>query len=107
MLHTNFFQYNIPADNQTTGSTDKFINVLSTWESSQLYNDGSPMIHVEPVNFTFYDCLLIKDWHKAYNHINAIAKEHFTSIAKVEKEAKKRLDAIINQVEKSAVEPAY
>jgi hypothetical protein len=85
MLYTHFFQYNIPAENQCTNDTGKYVNVLAEWENESYYTSGKPMVSVRPVNFTFYDCILIKDWHKALNEIKALAENHFASIAKQEK----------------------
>jgi hypothetical protein len=86
MNYLHMFQWNIPKDNHLNGHTDRYINILSTWDGATFYgNDNSPLIHVEPVNLSFYECIQIKDWFKAYKQIEKIAEEHFAEIAKQER----------------------
>lgn len=82
MNYTYFFQYNIPADNQLNGQTDRHINILAEWDDNSFYQDGSPMVNITPVNFTFLDCMLVKDWIAAYNDIKRLAQNHFAELAK-------------------------
>ncbi len=85
MQHIHFFQYNIPAENEPYGRTNKFINVLAEWNSDAFYSDGKPMCYVNPVNMTFYDAMLIKDWTLAYSDIKKLAENHFADLAKQER----------------------
>lgn len=85
MKHIFFFQYNIPAENELTGDTDKYVNVITEWNSNQFYSDGRPMVSVSPVNFTFYDCMIVKDWHKAHSDITRLAEMHFAELARKER----------------------
>jgi len=85
MQHVHFFQYNIPADNQFTGRTDRYINVMAEWDSNHVYEDGRPMVFCFPINFTFSDCMQVKDWCLARFDIDKLAEQHFTELARIEK----------------------
>ncbi len=85
MNYVHFFQWNIPADNQTSGHTNRYIDVIVKWDSSNFYTDGRPMVFPYPVNLTFSDCMQVKDWHKAYRDISTIAESHFADLAKQER----------------------
>lgn len=84
-MHKIFFQYNIPADNESVGRTNSFIDVVVTWNGKDYFHDGRPMIHVEGCNFSFYDALKVNDWFKAHSDIEKIANEKFAEIARQEK----------------------
>jgi hypothetical protein len=75
-----FFEYNIPADNQLNGHTDKYIPVIAEWEGA-FYNDGRPLVRVEPVNMGFYEAIIVKNWLAAKRDIEKIAEDHFAGIA--------------------------
>jgi hypothetical protein len=84
-MYTQLFQYNVPADNQFTGRKDFYINAIAIWNEKDFYYDGRPMIHVEPINIGFHECISVKDWYLAYRDIEAIAIEKFTEIAQQKK----------------------
>ncbi len=85
MNYVHFFQWNIPADNQTSERTDRFIDVIVKWHDTDYYTDGRPMVYPAPVNLSFSDCMQVKDWHKAYRDISKIAESHFADLAKQER----------------------
>jgi hypothetical protein len=83
--HTFFFQWNIPEDNQIIGRTDCYIDIIATWKTDNFYSSGKPMISIEGVNLSLYDCLKVKDWHKAHRDIEIIAQKHFEEMAREER----------------------
>jgi len=85
MYYTHMFSYNIPKDNQPCSFTDSYINVIATWNGESYYTDGRPMVSVTGVNLSFYDCIKVKDWHKAHAQIEKLAISHFAEIARIEK----------------------
>lgn len=86
MIHKHFFQWNIPADNQFSGQTDRYIDVIATWDDEQYYSDGKPMVFVHPsYDFDFHDAMQVKDWFIARQQIEDIAKNRFIEIAKQER----------------------
>jgi hypothetical protein len=85
MKHVHFFQYNVPADNHSTGRTDIYIDVIGTWHAESFYSDGRPITIAVGANLTFYDCLQVSDWHKAYREITAIVQNHFEVLAREER----------------------
>lgn len=89
-MYVHFFQWNIPAENHSCGFTDSYINVIATWNGISYYNDGRPMVNVDGANLSFYDCIKVKNWHKAHATIEKIAEEHFSEIAKAERMAQAR-----------------
>lgn len=86
MTHKHFFEWNIPADNQFSGSTDRYIDVIATWDSEQYYNDGRPMVFIHPsYDFDFHDAMSVKDWFVARGQIEDVARNYFADIAKRER----------------------
>ena len=86
MNYVHFFQWNIPADNHLCGYTDRYINVIATWDGKSFYqHNKAPIIHVNGVNINFSDCIQVLDWHKAHSEIEKLAEEHFAEIARQEK----------------------
>ena len=94
MKHKYFFQWNIPADNQFSERTDRYIDVVATWNDDAFYTDGRPMVFVKPFDFDFGDAMQVKDWYKAKCDIDQIAQNHFAEIAKAERLAKARAELI-------------
>lgn len=90
MNYVHFFQWNIPADNQLTGKTDKYIPVIAEWDGISFYQEGRPMVFVSPVNMTFYEAISVLDWCKAKSDIQKLAENHFAEIARKEKIAQAR-----------------
>ncbi len=84
MQHVHLFSYNIPAENQTNGQPDKFIHVIAEWNGG-FFDSGKPMVYITPVNATFYEINLVKNWRKATNEIEQIAENHFADLAKQER----------------------
>lgn len=93
MDYVHMFQWNIPADNQFCGKTDRYINIISEW-SGQCYNDGTPMVSITPVVHHFADLIAVLDWYKAKCDIEKIAQNHFADIAKAERINKARATLI-------------
>lgn len=85
MNYVHMFSYNVPAENQYTGRTDFYIHVIATWNGESRYRDDSPMVSVQPVNLSFYECISIKNWSKAHTDIETLASNHFADIAKQER----------------------
>ncbi len=102
MKYTHFFQWNIPADNQFTGRTDRYINVIAEWNGDAFFTDGTPMCYVNPVNLCFFDCIQVKNWYLAYDQIKKIAKNHFAEIAKQTKIAEARA-TLLNENELTGI----
>lgn len=84
MKHVHFFQWNIPADNQLNGETDRFINVVAEFNGG-FYSDGTPMCYVNPVNMTFYEAMQVKNWMLAQSQIKRLAESHFAELARQER----------------------
>lgn len=93
MNYVHMFQFNIPADNEYLDRTDSYINVIAEWNGG-FYTDGRPMVYVNPINLTFLDCMLVKDWSLARRQIERIAESHFAEIARQEKLAQARATLI-------------
>ncbi len=85
MQYTHMFSYNIPAENQLCGYTDRYIHILCEWDGVTFYSNDRPMIRVSPVNLSFAECISVKNWLKAHNDIEKIAESHFAEIARQEK----------------------
>lgn len=84
MTYTHLFQYNIPADNEFCGRTDKYINVIAEWNGS-FFNDGSPVLSTTPIVHHFADLIAVKDWYLAKCDIDKIAQKHFSDMVKAER----------------------
>lgn len=93
MTYKHFFQWNIPAENQFCGATDRYINIIAEWDG-QLHSNDTPWISLTPVVHHFADLIAVKDWYKAKCDIEAIAQKHFAEIAKAERLAKARATLI-------------
>jgi hypothetical protein len=89
MTYKHFFQWNIPADNQFSGQTDRYIDVVVTWYGGY-YTDGRPMVYADGINFSFSDAFQVKDWYTAKRQIEQLAEAHFNEIAKAERIAQAR-----------------
>ncbi len=85
MNYVHLFQWNIPADNQTSGRTDRYINVIAEWNSDSFFSDGKPMCYTNPVNLTWFEVGLVKDWGTAIWQIKKIAENHFAELARMER----------------------
>src|SRR6478752_463105 len=113
MNYVHFFQWNIPADNHFAGCTDRYIDVVSRWDGKTFFNDGNPMIQVDGVNLSFYDCISVLDWQQAYTEIKTIARQHFAEIARMEKINQARAilamneNPILERMELKLTEPLY
>lgn len=94
MNYVHMFQWNIPAENQFCGATDRYINVIAEWDGSTFYKVNKPMVSVTPVVHHFADLIAVKDWYKAKCDIEAIAQNHFADIAKSERLEKARATLI-------------
>lgn len=92
--YVHMFQYNIPVDNEFTGRTDSYINVIAEWNGKDTYYDGRPMVSVTPVTHHFADIIIVKDWYWAKCDIERIAESHFAEIARQEKIAQARATLI-------------
>ncbi len=86
MNYVHMFQYNIPAENQAFGKTDRYINVISEWDDKYINSEGKPYLVIsQPINMTFYDAMQPISWHKVKDDIDKIAENHFAGIAKQER----------------------
>ncbi len=85
MNYIHMFQWNIPADNQWIGQTDRYLNVIASWNGESYYHDGSPMVFIDLINPTLYTCLQVKNWDIAERQIKKLATSHFADIAKQER----------------------
>lgn len=90
MLHTHLFSYNVPAENHYVGKPDFFIHVIAEWDGTSFYGEGRPMVHINPINLSFYEAVCVKDWAKAKNDIEKLAENHFAEIAKMERISRAR-----------------
>lgn len=97
MKHVHFFQYNIPADNHLNGNPDVYVNILAEWDSESLHTDGRPIVHVSPVNFSFYELIIVKNWLKAKIDIEKLAEDHFAELAKAERINQARAIAYVEE----------
>lgn len=78
MVHTYFFQYNIPAENQYCGAPDRIIDVIAKWDDTQRYKDGRPMVlDLMPVITHRYELMTVKDWAAATSDMEKIAEKYF------------------------------
>ncbi len=102
MKHVHFFQWNIPYDNQFSGRTDRYINIIAEWNGDAFFNDGRPMCYINPVNLSFFDCIQVKDWYEAKCQIEEIAQDHFAEIARQTKIAEARA-TLLNEKELTGV----
>lgn len=94
MKYVHMFQWNIPVDNHFTGATDGYINIIAEWNGTSFYCKDKPMIHVSPVNLSFHECIIVKDWALAHRQIEKLAENHFAEIAKAERLAQARAELI-------------
>lgn len=85
MKYVHLFSYNVPADNHDVGRTDFYVHALAEWNGDSFWNNGTPMIYVNAVNLSFYDCISVKNWNIVYADIKRIAQEHFAELARMEK----------------------
>lgn len=90
MNYVNMFSWNIPAENQYIGRTDRYINVIAEWDGKTTYYDGRPMVHISPVNLTFHDCVSVINWALAHSQIEKIAEKHFAEMARLQRLTKAR-----------------
>lgn len=97
MVHTHFFQYNIPAGNHLNGHTNGYIDIRATF-SGAYYDGDKPLVYVEPVNVRFYECVIVKDWLQLKKDVEEIATNHFAKLAKELKLAEARA-VLINEGE--------
>lgn len=93
MTYVHFFQWNIPAENEFSGRTNRYINVIAEW-SGNCYDDGRPIVSLTPITHHFADLIAVKDWYLAKCDIEAIAQKHFAEIAKAVRLAKARATLI-------------
>lgn len=94
MKHVHLFQWNIPAGNHYTGETNGYINVIAEWNGDGFWSNGKPMIYVNPINLTFYECIQVIDWALAKSQIESIAQNHFAELASKERISKARAELI-------------
>lgn len=94
MTHVHMFQWNIPAENHFANRTDKYLNIIATWNSEHFYNDGSPMVFVDLVNPNLNTCQWVKNWILAEQQIKEVAREHFSDLARKERINKARAELI-------------
>jgi len=85
MTQTYFFQYNIPADNNYLGTTDRFINVLVQWNGNTYSTDSRPIVNVKPVIFHSTDLRMVKNWDIALDEMEKIGEKHFADEARQKK----------------------
>ncbi len=85
MNYVHMFQWNIPAENQWSGQTDRYLNIIASWNGTSYYNDGEPMVFIDLVNANIYTCLQVKCWPTAEIQIKKVAIAHFADIAKQER----------------------
>jgi hypothetical protein len=83
MTQTYFFQYNVPAENHFTGKSDYFVNVLCESDRN-FFTDGLDYVRVMPFIRHKIDLISVKDWDKAFDEMERIAKQHFDSINNAE-----------------------
>jgi hypothetical protein len=83
MTQTYFFQYNVPAENHFTGKSDYFVNVLCECDK-HYFSNGDDFIQVMPIVTHKIDLISVKDWAKAFDEMERIAKKHFESINNAE-----------------------
>lgn len=94
MTHTHMFQWNIPADNQFSERTDRYLNIIATWNTEHYYSDGKPLVFIALVNPTINDCIMVKDWYLAQSQIKEVATNHFANLARQERINKARAELI-------------
>lgn len=94
MKYVHMFSWNIPAENQFSERTDRYLNVIAEWNGDAFYDDGRPMVYVNLVNPTINDCIQVKDWYEAKCQIEQIARSHFADIARQERINKARAELI-------------
>src|SRR6478736_6795782 len=85
MKHVHLFSYNVPKNNQYRGKTDVYIHVIAEWNGDAFYSDGRPMIYCNPVNMSFYEAMMVKNWSIAKDDIYKIAEQHFAELARMER----------------------
>ncbi len=85
MNYVHMFQWNIPAENQYSGQTDRYLNIIASWNGTAYYHDGDPMVFIDLVNANIYTCLQVKDWYQAEKQIKQLAIAHFADLAKQER----------------------
>ncbi len=90
MKYVHFFQWNIPSENHFFDKTDGYINIIAEWNTEHFYSNGDPIVFVDIVNATLYDCIKVKDWYAAEIQIKALAQNHFKELARQEKLAQAR-----------------
>ena len=94
MNYVYFFQHNIKKENQLSGRTDRYINIMAEWDGMISTYDGSPIVIAQPVNLQFGDCISVKDWYALYNEVRKIAEDHFKELARQERINKARAELI-------------
>src|SRR6478752_3844193 len=93
MKHVHFFRWNIPAENQLTGQTNRYINIIAETNMG-LYSDGRPIVYITPANISFSELMQVKDWYTAHEQILECAEKYFAEIARAEKIAEARATLI-------------
>ncbi len=83
MPQTYFFQYNVPAENHSSNKPDYFVNVLCECDK-HYFDNGDDFLRIMPFINHKLDLVSVKNWDKAFDEMERIAKKHFESINNAE-----------------------